>query len=329
MSNYFKPTLQLRPIPSNHNTSWDTSLKDHISDDFGKSTSSKKGKINLFSSRIKRTKYNAIMKNDSSFDYTLKPYLESISPTKPKRMVFKPKTVNNGSTINVKAKPLTGNGHISTQIISPDLMMDKSKSEKIDIFLPHRTMQGFQASKRGTHLSFIKANKERFSKKNVFLHGISSNRMFSKSPEQKEVKQHKKNILFKAAKKGNKKLENMINSHLNMISKLECVTPKTAPILCKICGVNSSEKTSPSVVENINDERVLNLLKEVDTQDKFRTIQDPELGNLVAIKFIPMYQTSVHCLIVSVKTEDITKKEKEQILNHLALMKSLLEIISI
>ena len=55
LRNYVKPSLQVRPIVTNHNTSWNQSLKETNSDDFRISMHKKTG-TSLYNNRIPRSK---------------------------------------------------------------------------------------------------------------------------------------------------------------------------------------------------------------------------------------------------------------------------------
>lgn len=114
-----------------------------------------------------------------------------------------------------------------------------------------------------------------------------------------------------------------------MISRLECITENMAPLLLKIPNkTNESSGHDPSV-QLISDSKILALLNEVEHVNKLTTLYDPTYGHILIVKFNPMYQSNIHCLIASIDNDILVAKpkSKEQILGHLEMIKSLLEAI--
>jgi hypothetical protein len=114
-----------------------------------------------------------------------------------------------------------------------------------------------------------------------------------------------------------------------MISKLECMSEKTAPLLLKIPNRTQDTARQDLTVQTVSDKKILALLSEVEHVNKLTTLYDPTNGHILIIKFAPMYQSNIHCLIANVDNDILTSKPKikDQILGHLAMIKSLLEAI--
>ena len=114
-----------------------------------------------------------------------------------------------------------------------------------------------------------------------------------------------------------------------MISKLECMTEKTAPLLLKTPNRAQDTARQDSTVQTISDKKILALLSEVEHVNEITTLYDPTNGHILIIKFVPMYQSNIHCLIANVDNDILNSKPKikDQILGHLAMIKSLLEAI--
>lgn len=115
---------------------------------------------------------------------------------------------------------------------------------------------------------------------------------------------------------------------LVMISKLEGVAKNTLPLLMKIKLKPEEAEPYDPVVEVLKDKEVLQLLEEVDSHNKFKVLQDDTFGSLLAVKFLPMFQQNLHCLIVSIdKDVNETDKLEEQVLSNLTIIKALLEAV--
>lgn len=114
-----------------------------------------------------------------------------------------------------------------------------------------------------------------------------------------------------------------------MISRLECMTENMAPLLLKIPNRTIESSDHDPSVQFISDTKILALVNEVEHVNKLTTLYDPTYGHFLIIKFNPMYQSNLHCLIVSIDNDKLTTKPKckEQLLGHLEMIKSLLEAI--
>ena len=77
-------------------------------------------------------------------------------------MIFKPRYNNELNTIRIKNKISSLNPHISDQITTPNFFHPPKVLQKIDLFVPHKTIQGFKTMNKQHNLSFIKASRERY-----------------------------------------------------------------------------------------------------------------------------------------------------------------------
>ena len=94
-------------------------------------------------------------------------------------------------------------------------------------------------------------------------------------------------------------------------------------------GVKSSEIKS-CVIEEINDNKILSLLEEVKDLNKLNILTDPDFGDFLVIKFKPQNQIDIYYFVAEIKNlKEDSLKEKQSILDHLEMIKSLLEILNI
>lgn len=126
-----------------------------------------------------------------------------------------------------------------------------------------------------------------------------------------------------------RKLYQIIDSNLNMMSSLSFIETSKTPILMKLPSTKSSKTSNDDPASVISDSKILKLLDEVECVNKIQTLYDPSFGHLLVVKFMPMYQTHMHWLVASVDNDLLitSPKEKQQLLGHLAMIKSLLEAI--
>jgi hypothetical protein len=90
--------------------------------------------------------------HDSTFDHSLRPYIDSLSPLKTKRLTFKPKPNFRGlNTLRLRHEEDNKSKHISAQIITGLLKRKHNDNNKFDLFVPNKTMTDFKPKNTLSH----------------------------------------------------------------------------------------------------------------------------------------------------------------------------------
>lgn len=91
--------------------------------------------------------------HDSTFDSSLRPYIDSLSPLKTKRLTFKTKPNFRGlNTLRLRQEEDNNKSkHISAQIITGLLKRKHNDNNKFDLFVPHKTMTDFKPKQTLSH----------------------------------------------------------------------------------------------------------------------------------------------------------------------------------
>lgn len=122
-----------------------------------------------------------------------------------------------------------------------------------------------------------------------------------------------------------KKVVGVIHMHMAMLASHPATRPATVPLIVNLTGKVANFVGFP--VERVKDKAIVKLVEEVQSHNKVTLLEDGHGAHILAIKFLPKFQKDLHCFMLELANGMIDEAGTQQVMSHIVIIKSLLEII--